>query len=117
MKKKNSSPIILTERQKFWLGHFRSCEADGNSHRDYARQHGLNINSFRSMGRRLVRLGVIQSQPKKIGPIFKKIPVQSRANNFSEIRLCFPSGVCVELSTHFNEATLPIFLQTVAQLK
>jgi len=117
MDKKSNTPPVLTKRQKFWLGHFRSCEAAGNSYRDYAKRHGLNINSFHSMRRRLLRLGVILDSPKRSRPLFRKVPVQPRSDIFLEIRLCFPNGVCVELNTPFDETVLPIFLQTVAQLK
>ena len=49
MAKKSNFPIILTERQQYWLEHLRSCKAAGTSYSDYARSHGLNINTFYTM--------------------------------------------------------------------
>jgi hypothetical protein len=117
MDKKISTPIVLTKQQKFWLEHSRSCEAAGDSYQDYAKRHDLNISTFHVMRRRLRLLGVAVGLPKGDVQRFKKIPIQPKASTFSEVRLCFPNGVCVELSTQFDGATFPIFLQTVAQLK
>ncbi len=69
------------------------------------------------MIRRLRRLGAMGRPPEKKVQVFKKIPVQPKVNTFSEVRLCFPNGICIEVNTDFDTATLPIFLQTVAQLK
>ena len=117
MDKKSSTPIVLTKRQQFWLEHSRSCEAAGDSYQDYAKRHDLNVNTFNVMRRRLRLLGVVVGLPEGGVQLFKKIPIQPKTSIFSEVRLCFPNGVCVELSTQFDGATLPIFLQTVAQLK
>lgn len=117
MDKKSSTSIVLTKRQQFWLEHFRSCQVAGNRYSDYAKSHGLNLNTFYTMIRRLRRLGAVGKQPKKGIHLFKKIAVQSTVSTLSEVRLCFPNGVCIELNTHFDASTLPVLLQTVAQLK
>jgi hypothetical protein len=117
MAKKSNFPIILTERQQYWLEHLRSCKAAGTSYSDYARSHGLNINTFYTMIRRLRRLGVAEKSLETGVQLFKKVSVQPTQSAFSEVKICFSNGICIELSTHFDAATLPVFLQTVAQLK
>ena len=116
MDKNRNIITVLTERQNFWLKHFRSCEAFGDRPKDYAKKHGLNINTFHTMRRRLRRLGVVVDPLKNEGGLFKKIPVKPKTDPHPEIRLHLPNGVCVELNTHFDAATFPTFLQTAAQL-
>ena len=43
MDKNNNSATILTERQRFWLGHFRACEVEGGQSRDYAKRGWAGI--------------------------------------------------------------------------
>jgi hypothetical protein len=117
MDKVINTPIVLTKRQQFWLDHFRSCKVAGISYSNYARNHGLNINTFHTMIRRLRRLGAEGKPLEKGVQIFKKIPIQPKANTFQQVRLFFPSGVSIEFNSHFDETTLPTLLQTVAQLK
>ncbi|MBF0446285.1 MAG: hypothetical protein HQL68_11925 [Magnetococcales bacterium] len=117
MDAKNSFSTVLTKRQQFWLEHFRSCKRAGNSYSDYARNHGLNSNTFNTMIRRLRRLGVVEKPSIKGEQLFKKILVQPKANNFSDVRLYFPNGVCIEFNSHFDEADLPSLLQMAAQIK
>ncbi len=72
MDKKRSTSIVLTKRQKFWFEHFRSCEIAGNRYSDYARSHGLKINTFHTMIRRLRRLGAVEEAAEKRCPDFQK---------------------------------------------
>ncbi len=117
MEIKSGTSTILTNRQKYWLEHFRICKVAGSNYSDYARSHGLNINTFHSMINRLRRLGVVERPPGKTVKLFKKISVQKKVSSFSEVRLCLPNGVCIEFSSHFESTTLPALLQSAAQIK
>jgi hypothetical protein len=119
MDKKISTPLALTKRQKFWLEHFRSCEAAGNSYKSYAKRHDLKINTFHVNIRRLRLLGIAVEQSDEGYNIFKKIPVQPIPTESisPEVRLCFPNGISIEFNSHFDKTTLPTLLQTVAQIK
>ena len=114
---KSSTSTILTKRQQFWLEHFHSCKSSGSSYSDYAGNHGLNLNTFYTMIRRLRRLGVVGKSSENSVQLFKKIPVQPKTGNFSDVRLYFPSGVCIEFNSHFDEASLSTLLQMAAQIK
>ncbi|MBF0383888.1 MAG: hypothetical protein HQL69_22965 [Magnetococcales bacterium] len=89
----NSSTLpVLSKRQHFWLEHYRACNSSGHSYRGYAKNHGLNPNTFSTMIRRLRRLGAIEQLPEAGAQLFKKIPLQPNARNFQKLDSIFQMG-------------------------
>ena len=54
--------VALTERQRFWLEHIRSCEDAGSRYSVYAAAHDLDIRALYDARARLKSKGVLKDE-------------------------------------------------------
>ncbi len=59
----DSPDISLTENQRHWLEHLRTCEASGKGIAAYAVDHGLDASAMYAGKKALVKKGVLPRTP------------------------------------------------------
>ena len=102
----------LTERQQYWLGQIRSCEASGNSVAAYAAAHGIEARAMYGAKKVLVKKGVL---PRMQGVRFQRAATTLRGGD-SEWRIRLPNGASVEFSGAVDGGSLSMVLNRVAGL-
>jgi len=108
----NSPSTPLTERQRFWLRHLRSC-GDG-SLGAYAAAHGLSAGSLYEARSRLKRRGLLDTHaPVRLVRVEPDAspPADTRA---ARCRITLRNGALVELA--FDTEQWPALLAGVAAL-
>jgi hypothetical protein len=103
----------LTERQDYWLGHIKACEASGKTAAEYAAAHGLNARTLYGAKKVLVRKGVL---PRTHGVRFQRVQTASAVAVGGEWRIQLPNGVAVDFSGAVDGGTLSTVLHAVAKL-
>lgn len=103
----DSSELPLTDKQRFWLDHLKACEASGQSMRQYANSHELDVTAFYNWKATLRRKGVIGNRPAKSG-LFRKAHVVN-GRTLGRCRVVLPTGLALE----FDSSAEPVW---VAQL-
>lgn len=96
----------LTDVQLKWKAHIDAAKAAGQTLKDYAREHGLNLQTLYAHSRRLNKA---TRGPAK--PAF--VRVASSAGAPGSVRIDFPNGVRVHLSAPLDMVAL---LSQVARL-
>lgn len=86
--------LSLTAKQQFWFDHLKACAAAGQSMRDYAEHHGLDITAFYGWKAQLRRKGLIQPAGQARQPLFKKASVTGAARY--RCRVVLPAGLALE---------------------
>ena len=91
----------LTVKQQFWLEHVERCAESGQSMREYAKAHDLNVQSFYSWK------GQLAKRHRTVSPASATFTeVHVRATTLpATIQIRFPNG-CVLESREFDEASL-----------
>lgn len=85
----------LTSRQRFWLEHLRSAEAQGVALKAYAHSHDLSVCALYAAKSDLKKRGALGASTLPIAPP-KLVPVRiTRAA--SSVRVFLPNGVVVEV--------------------
>ena len=88
----------LTERQRYWLKHLRSCKAVGVTMQAYASEHGIDVRSLYGAKKRLVKRGVLATEKRSGGVEFSRARVVVGAAPGSDCRVQFPNGITVTFS-------------------
>jgi hypothetical protein len=89
-----SDGIKLTEKQQFWLEHWRQCQATPGTIKAYAEQHGLGLAAMYWWRRALIDRGLLAGKPRRIP--FKKLIVLPDNHKPVPFRIVFPNGAVVE---------------------
>jgi hypothetical protein len=98
----------LTEKQRFWLEQVKACNESGQSMRDYAEEHELDLGAFYSAKSVLRQKGIIEGTAPGKQPLFPKARL-SEGRSLGRCRLVLPAGAALE----FDAGTDPTW---VAQL-
>ena len=83
----------LTERQRFWLEHWRQCQATPGTIKAYAMAHELSLPAMYFWRRELIKRGLLEGRQRAVR--FKKLVVLAEARSIP-FRILFPNGVVVE---------------------
>ena len=98
----------LTERQRYWLEHFRRCESQAMGLSDYARAHQLSVDAMYNAKSKLKLRGAYEAAHAVTqAPRFVRVDVAqgaaaSRASS-TACRVHFANGAMVELSVELSE--------------
>jgi hypothetical protein len=89
-------PSRLTDKQRYWLDHIKSCEASGQTMVAYATEQGFDLKRFYNWKMRLRRLGVL---PASRGPVaFKPVRVIASQDPGKECRIALPNGIDLQVT-------------------
>jgi len=103
----------LSDSLRRWLDHIQACEASGQRIYEYAREHGLKQKSFYNAKTRLIKRGILKSQPKPV--TFERTEILSEPLGYG-FRVQMPNGVVVELDGGFGAGGLGDLLRVVKAL-
>jgi len=106
----------LTERQRYWLEHLRTCKAAGVTMQAYASEHGIDVRSLYGAKKRLVKRGVLAAEKRSGGVEFSRARVLGGSAHGSDCRIQFPNGITVTCSATVDCGALSRILGTVATL-
>lgn len=106
----------LTERQRFWLEHLRSCKEAGKTMQAYASEHGIDVRSLYGAKKRLVKRGVLAAEKRSGGVEFSRARVLGAAAHGGDYRIQFPNGITVTFSDTLDCSALSKILGAVATL-
>jgi len=111
---------VMTERQRYWLGHVRAADASKESTVAYAGKQGLKVKDLYQWKTKLIQLKLYRPSGALIQSSF--VPVKAKAASkpampvsdtpecsASGATLVFPSGVRFE----FDESISPEVIRTV----
>ena len=109
----------LTLAQRKWLGHLRAAERSGGTIKEYAAGRSLSVQSLYQAGKRLRRLGVLESRtrrrPETATPAFVKVErTAARRETGPAWRIRLPSGVIFESSAPLAHDALLSLLTALA---
>lgn len=98
----------LTERQRYWLEHIRTCESRAMPLSDYAREHRLSLKALYNAKSRLRRRGAYEAtDPVPQSRRFVRVNVsegaQALKSSSTACRVHFSNGMMVELSVNLSE--------------
>ena len=85
----------LTDRQRYWLEHIRSCEASGKSVTAYAAEHGFHVGAMYAGKKALVRKGALPGTQRSQ---FQRVQTAASATVDNKWRIHLPNGVSVDFS-------------------
>ncbi len=102
----------LTDRQRFWLEHIRSCEASGKSVTAYAAEHGFHVGAMYAGKKALVRKGALPGTQRSQ---FQRVQTAAVTVD-NKWRIHLPNGVSVDFSGSVDGGLLSTVLNTVASL-
>ncbi|MDH5231693.1 MAG: hypothetical protein OEY38_16655 [Gammaproteobacteria bacterium] len=85
----------LTEKQRYWLEHFKLIDASNQSSAEYAREHNLDAHALYRWRSVLTKQGSLKS---------KAMPI-----NFAQVKVAQPSMAGLSIKIHFR---IPQWLQT-----
>ena len=105
----------LTERQRYWLEHLRTCKAAGVTMQAYASEHGIDVRSLYGAKKRMVKRGVLAAEKRSGGVEFSRARVLGAAAH-GDCRVQFPNGITVTFSDTLDGRALSRILGTVATL-
>ena len=108
----NAEGSALTERQQYWLGQVRACEASGKAVAEYAVEQGLSAQAMYAGKKLLVRKGVL---PRTRPPRFQRVQVAGAAVG-NEWRIQLPNGVSVFCCGAVDAGILATVLAAAAAL-
>ncbi len=100
----DTTEISLTDKQRVWLDHIRACEQSGQSMRQYAKAHELNVTAFYNWKSTLRRKGVLGDNPAR-PRLFQKARVVD-GRGLGRCRVVLPTGVALE----FDNSTEPAWV-------
>ncbi len=101
----------LTESQRFWLKHHKTCLASGKVMADYAREHGLAAKSFYYWRKRLLQLGAIELESPSTPPVFHKVQIKPlQVGNSVHCHIRFPNGIAGEMIGMDTQGLEQLFL-------
>ncbi len=83
----------LTEKQRFWLEHWRQCQATLGTIKAYAMAHELSLPAMYFWRRELIKRGLLEEGRRRVR--FRKLAVLSGVGPIP-FRILFPNGVVVE---------------------
>ena len=83
----------LTEKQRFWLEHWRQCQATPGTIKAYAMAHELSLPAMYFWRRELVARGLLEGGRRRVR--FRRLAVLPDARPIP-FRILFPNGVVVE---------------------
>lgn len=98
----------ITERQKYWLEHIKSC-GKNQTMKSYAAKQGLSLSAFYDWKSLLKRRGLLD---EPVTPVFQRAFVNPQKRFYPDCRIETPSGVVIELR-HDCE---PGFIKTVVEI-
>lgn len=103
----------LTEKQRYWLGRVKRCEAAGQSMVAYAREQSLDLKQFYNWKTRLTQLGVIAkpSQPAT----FNRVLVRSDRDSDTSCTIEFPSGTRLVVAPGCDPVWLSSLVKALVQ--
>jgi hypothetical protein len=102
--------IPLTDNQRHWLEHLRTCDASGKGIAGYAATHGLDAKAMYAGKKVLVKKGVLpRTRPSRFQRAEVKEPVHGSA-----WRIQLPNGVSVTFSGTVDTRTLSTVLTSAA---
>ena len=106
----NAADKPLTPNQQTWLDHLNSCERDGCSSVDYAREHGLSIAALYAARKDLTLRGVFntasvarrRSTPRPSSAPVTLVPVKVNQSVAAPppaclLRVVLPNGLVIEV--------------------
>ena len=109
--------LALSERQRDWLRHLRTCERSGETIRHYGERHGLSVHSLYSARKRLRGLGISFGSPRRTSRVsFAKVSLREAGVGPVHWRVHFPNGAVVEWSAPLGGERGKELLQAIAQL-
>ena len=104
----DSQQIPLTDLQRHWLEHLRTCKASDKSIAAYATEHGLDAKAMYASKKVLVKKGVLsRTRPSR----FQRAQIQDTVTgNAWHIQL--PNGLSVAFSGAVDAQALSVVLAT-----
>jgi hypothetical protein len=87
-----STPLPLTERQRFWLEHLRACGS--GSLKVYAEAHGLELGTLYEAKSRLKRMGALDTPATRFARVQREAP--NAPPSVCRVHLC--NGTVVEVA-------------------
>ena len=102
----------ITERQQYWLDHFKRAATSGHSLVEYARTHELKAKDLYAWKTRLINLRHLSSSRKRKQRGF--VPVVSVANT-AAVTLVMPNGFRLELQGGVDRALLQDLIDVARQ--
>ena len=87
-----STPLSLTDRQRFWLEHLRACGS--GSLKAYAEAHGLELGTLYEVKSRLKRMGALDAPATRFSRVQCETP--SAPPSVCRVHLC--NGTVVEVA-------------------
>ena len=105
-----SQSVSLTQRQRDWLEHFRSCQSSGQTISDYAAANGITAQSMYAAKKVLVGKGALPRTPA-VG--FQRAQIADAAEP-CRWRIQMPNGIVVAFTGTVDEAMLTRVLNAAA---
>lgn len=108
----------LTARQRSWLKHLETAEANGETLRDYASRKKLSVHSLYSTRKRLRQLGMsFPTRPTKRAASFDRVKVAPQpAAPRVAWRVRFPNGAVLESSIDLSGDTGAALISAIARI-
>ena len=103
----------LSERQRYWLDHVRTCEESGQTTKTYAEAHGLSTSLLYSWRKRLAERGLWANR----GGRFQRVQVSVPALSVCEWRITLPNGVQVAFSGPVAGAEVSLVLSAAMGIR
>lgn len=107
------SEISLTAKQQFWFEHLKACAASGQSMRDYAEHHELDITAFYGWKARLRDKGLIEGTREARPRLFRKASVTGVA--LHRCRVMLPTGLALEFDAGAEPAWVADLVRALSQ--
>ena len=106
----------LTNRQRYWLEHFRACAASQEALSVYAKRCGLNAQTMYAAKNRLkaLQLGDDEGGASTQPPKFVRVKMGASGCASGQCQVYLPNGARVELS--LRDTPLESVLRSVAAL-
>lgn len=102
----------LTDKQRYWLDQLKACEASGQSMRQYANSHELNVTAFYNWKATLRRKGVLVNRPAE-SRLFRKAQVVD-GRTLGRCRLVLSTGLTLEFDSSAEPAWVAELVRALA---
>ncbi|ABK42846.1 hypothetical protein Mmc1_3294 [Magnetococcus marinus MC-1] len=113
MEDKSIEASVLSEKQRYWLDHLRSCRSEVGTIKEYAEVHKLSLPSLYFWKRKLTQMGFLEESGSGKRR-FQRLELSSKSSA-GVCRIQFPNGMTVEWSGNGGESLLSV-LRSVAAL-
>lgn len=103
----------LTERQAFWLSHYRQCREEKLPFEQYCKKHSLSAAAFGHARKKLAEIGAIKPlkvrKQTKSKPGFVAVKAQPQVDS-TMAQILLPGQVRIQIPLPVIEQLLPVLI-------